>query len=666
MKTRTIGTAVILSFTAPIQPSFAQDVKASQPGFPDEIVELLYNKTNGQGAVENITGKMTPGEKSSFLSYCIESGMPGCLDLALSIGADANAPVGEVTPLAMAIERGNPETVARLVAAGADRSPEAKGNPLNLAIESGNTEIIRSVAENPADVGKALTLMGAETGRNHLITQGLALGAPATAEKFEDTPLVKAITNENIDGAQLLLENGAKASLAQGPALQLAIATGQVDMAAMLIKSGADPNTPGPDGSTPLSLAAAADSLPMVGVLLSLGADPKQRNLDGTSPAEIAAVLGRNEISLKLGGATGLEPVDILGPVMAADPAKLRQALEAGGDPNAISPEGYPILQIAVASGNIEMVKSLLDNGADPTRKARDGSNVMHLLCGTHTDAERLEITGLLIAKGAESLLTEPNDKGRSPIVAAAPCAPWLQLLKDKSLIGHADEDGTTLAIAAAISKNITMLAAIERIQVELGDGVDLYATPEGISMGDIMRINFLGGMLLAPNDRPIRFNARLVPISGDRPGFGLPESEVIAMQTSLKEWGYYSGKIDGDMGAGTATALAEFLQNRALELDISRDHLIHKGLAIQTVQFNDKKTRMKSDSCEISSHRDNLPNGVIYGIACKNPISYSPHWTSNGVVYLEHGNGKRELIITGQEGWSSKSALRYGLKSNN
>ena len=60
---------------------------------------------------------------------------------------------------------------------------------------------------------------------------------------------------------------------------------------AMLAK-GANPNTPGPDGTTALMWAAANDDVELVRALVKAGADVKAKNHFGTSAITEAAILG--------------------------------------------------------------------------------------------------------------------------------------------------------------------------------------------------------------------------------------------------------------------------------------------------------------------------------------------------------------------------------------
>ena len=59
----------------------------------------------------------------------------------------------------------------------------------------------------------------------------------------------------------------------------------------------------------------------------------------------------------------------IIQAVMEKDQAKIKQAIDGGADVNVIGPFGVTAMLVAIKQGNLETVKLLLDNGADPNGK---------------------------------------------------------------------------------------------------------------------------------------------------------------------------------------------------------------------------------------------------------------------------------------------------------
>ena len=53
---------------------------------------------------------------------------------------------------------------------------------------------------------------------------------------------------------------------------------------------------------------------------------------------------------------------------------KVLAELEAGSDPNALSPDGYSALHSAAGNGNLQTLKLLIDHGGDPNLTLADGT----------------------------------------------------------------------------------------------------------------------------------------------------------------------------------------------------------------------------------------------------------------------------------------------------
>ena len=105
-------------------------------------------------------------------------------------------------------------------------------------------------------------------------------------------------------------------TVAAAPGNSLLDASERGDRAAALrlLANGADPNTPGPDGTTAVMYAAANDDVELVRALIKAGANVKLKNQFGTSAITEAAIIGSTPI------------IDAL--------------LKAGADANTKNPEG--------------------------------------------------------------------------------------------------------------------------------------------------------------------------------------------------------------------------------------------------------------------------------------------------------------------------------------
>lgn len=106
----------------------------------------------------------------------------------------------------------------------------------------------------------------------------------------------------------------------------------------------------------------------------------------------------------------------LIAAVQDGDAKRVEQLLANGSDIHAPSTfQGYTALHLAVVKGELELVKRLLELGADPNRHA-DGARTVLPLALVH--GCNLQIVDLLLEAGAH--LEAPDDNGFRPLHAAA------------------------------------------------------------------------------------------------------------------------------------------------------------------------------------------------------------------------------------------------------
>ena len=147
----------------------------------------------------------------------------------------------------------------------------------------------------------------------------------------------------------------AMAVCAAGASLTDAIKSGQRSAAIdMIANKSADVNAAEADGSTALLWAANLNDEDLAARLLKAGADPKVRNRLGSTPLAEAAFNSNTEM--------------------------VKALLDAGADPNAAGPDGQTPLMIVARTANVAAAKLLLDKGANPNateaQKEPDGVDV--------------------------------------------------------------------------------------------------------------------------------------------------------------------------------------------------------------------------------------------------------------------------------------------------
>lgn len=103
------------------------------------------------------------------------------------------------------------------------------------------------------------------------------------------------------------------------------------------------------------------------------------------------------------------------------------------------------------------------------------------------------------------------------------------------------------------------------------------------------------------------------LPVSYALSKYGSRGEEVKKIQTKLKQWGYYSGNIDGIYGTGTFNAVKSFQKKNGLDVDGIAGEKTLKALGITSESNN-------SNSATSNNTDLNLLSRVVYGEARGEP----------------------------------------------
>ena len=297
------------------------------------------------------------------------------------VDVDAPQPDGS-TALMLAAERHHVEIADLLI--------RAKAN-VNAANEYGATAL--SVACTTGNVAVIKLLLDAHADPNAPLLSG-------------ETPLMTAIDSGNRDAASLLLEHGADVNARERKggqtALMWAAANRSAELVRLLVDHRADPRAHSTRGFTPLLFAAQQGDVESGRLLLQAGAEVNDhRSNDRKTALIIAAASGNRDFSVLL--------------------------LEKGADPDLSDDGGFTALHYAALDSNgADMVRALLTHDAHPNaRTTRDAREYVYAgvnLTGATplflaASRGNVETVRALVADGADPFIT--TDNGTAPLHVA-------------------------------------------------------------------------------------------------------------------------------------------------------------------------------------------------------------------------------------------------------
>jgi ankyrin repeat protein len=289
----------------------------------------------------------------------------------------------KATALKYAAENGHVDAVKLLLASGA-RVNEKFGGWFERAHE---TALMHAARAGHLEVARAL----------------IAAGAAATAKDCGGkTVLHYAAEGGNAGMIELLVKRGAnvEAKTKGGTTpLMEAAGAGHAGMITALVKARADPNR-STDDNTALWHAAYSGHVVAVQALLDAGADPKAGDKTH-SPLDAASSQGHKDVVnllLKPGkdgtkGAGARKAAETQGAALVNAIFRgqieiARTLLESGADPSASNENHFTALMGAVQLGYIELVQTLLKAGADVNALNEKGKTALDLADENVRDAE--------------------------------------------------------------------------------------------------------------------------------------------------------------------------------------------------------------------------------------------------------------------------------------
>ena len=334
-----------------------------------EIVEILLQAGANLELVD--TCRETALHKAAW------RGKPECVRLTLDAGANPNVCDRYATPLMDASVQGYQDSVAMLLAAGADpnaKLPKFRRHGLCAGFRKGATALMMAARQGNLSIVEALLAAGADpkardSGRRTALDFAADAGHVEIAERLREAgarrrgidvrlhqaALLKAAAAGDEHGVEKLLRAGAGTEYAgeRGyTALLLAAQNGSEAICRRLLEAGADANYRSQRDLTPLRVAVARNHTDIVRLLLDNGASVNQRYQNASVPAGRAnSVISSGEHVLIDAAVYGLSEI--------AD-----ALLSAGADVNVCDSRGGTPLLYAAWNHHYELARSLLAAGA--------------------------------------------------------------------------------------------------------------------------------------------------------------------------------------------------------------------------------------------------------------------------------------------------------------
>ncbi len=368
------------------------------------IAALLVGIGSGAPPKADVNHRNTDG--STPLQWAVYEGKAVEVRRLLDAGADVSlANDYGATAMSLAAEVGDTAILKLLLDAGANAdSPNADGQTALMAVaRTGNVDAARLLVDHGATVdarekfGGQTALMWASARRHpemieFLIAHGAAVDARSTDRDYQ-----RHVTAE---GRPKSLDSGGFTPLLYG-ARENCIACVNA-----LLAHGADINLPDPDGVSPLLVAVMNSNLDLAKALIEAGADVDQWDVFGEAPLFTAIGLDAR----RGGGHASIDPANELD-----GPAFIRLLLERGANPNQqlyfhpanvrgeTNTRGATPLMRAAVNGDLELVKLLLEHGADAKVYMADRQTPIHgVLAGRAPEKRALELIRVLHEAGTD------------------------------------------------------------------------------------------------------------------------------------------------------------------------------------------------------------------------------------------------------------------------
>ncbi|MEQ2157719.1 hypothetical protein GOODEAATRI_004652 [Goodea atripinnis] len=356
----------------------------------EDVVELLLEAGADVDESAGPDGSISAAAAVTPLLAAAAMGHMNTVSRLLFWGANVDAIDCEGrTALCLASARGSLEVVCALLDRGLDENhkDDLGWTPLHAAACEGHCAVCAALTDQGSmarvgemDIeGRTPLILAAQEG--HLSTVKLLLDrrSPIDHRAYDGhSALSAAFLEGHTEVAELLMKRGADTDVrdAEGrPLLYLLVLEGHLHMATLVIEKGGVPlESRDSEGRTALHVASWQGSVEIVDLLLKHGANPNAQDTEGRPPMHSVAWTGHNKVGHRLlasnsvnidlpchQGATALSIAAQEGHVNI-----VKMLLEKGANPNHIDKYGRSPVKVAAKHGHATVVRLLESYGAKP------------------------------------------------------------------------------------------------------------------------------------------------------------------------------------------------------------------------------------------------------------------------------------------------------------
>ena len=285
------------------------------------------------------------------------------------------------------------------------------------------------------------------------------------------TPLHEAVRYGRVDIARLLLASGANVnamdSIGKTPILLIIPSAAQQNMYPLLLVHKANVNQKDMYGDTVLHVATMANvPVNTLSLLVSNGASVNERNKEGVTPLALA-IETRHPEQVKFYSKSGADiyAEDMKGntpltKALESDSRKMLETLITGSNIAATDSSGNTALHIAIEKdAPLDYIRYLVDAGSDVNARNKNGDSVLFVT----VQKNRRDAGDLLLEKNADIFAT--NTQNDSPLRLALTQGGEVQdwLITSKTLNSTDGSGNTPLHYAAEWHLNGAIIALIQK-----------------------------------------------------------------------------------------------------------------------------------------------------------------------------------------------------------